>query len=66
VAIVGRVNYITLAEDIGHIGHRMDSRELQEIHRVLISHEEHIHYNKSSIFNLASKIHKIDVILQHR
>jgi hypothetical protein len=38
----------------------MDYIELQEIHRVLRSREEHIHYNRSSIFNLSSEIHEIE------
>jgi hypothetical protein len=38
----------------------MDSRDLQEICRVLRSHEEHIHCNRSSLFNLAAKIHEIE------
>lgn len=40
--------------------YQMDSRNLQEISSV-VSHEEHIHYNKASLFNLATKIHEIEM-----
>jgi hypothetical protein len=34
--------------------------DLQEIHRVLQSHKEHILCNRASLFNLATKIHDIE------
>jgi hypothetical protein len=38
----------------------MDNRELLEIQRTLRSHEEHVHCNRSSICNLASKLHDLE------
>jgi hypothetical protein len=65
VDFVDRACYF-LTEGNLSIGHLMDSRDLQEICRVLRSHEEHIHYNRSSLFNLAAKIHEMRVKLHHR
>ena len=44
----------------GQSGYLMDFRELQEIERVLINHEEHIHCNRSSFFIVTSKLHEIE------
>lgn len=41
-------------------GHLLDLRDLQEICRVLPSHEEHIYCNMSSFYNLVAKIHEIE------
>jgi hypothetical protein len=40
-------------------GNIADSRELQEICQDLRSHEEHVHCNRSSIFNLVFRFHEL-------
>jgi len=42
------------------IGFQMDSWDLQEIHQALQSHKEHVHYNKTSTFNVVSKLHDLE------
>jgi ribonuclease HI len=42
------------------VDYQMDSRDFQDLGRVLQSHEAHIHHNRASLFNLVRKIQEID------
>lgn len=55
--IAGRVQS-SFAEEIRFTGYQI--RELQEIRCALRSHDEYVHCNRSSIFNLVSKIHELE------
>lgn len=52
--IAGSMEHFLLAEVMSQSGCLMDSREFQEICKVLGSHEEHICCNRSSLFNVSS------------
>jgi hypothetical protein len=56
---VGSEQSFSSVEEFGSSGSQMDSRELQEICQDLRGHEEHVHCNRSSIFNLVSRFHEL-------
>jgi hypothetical protein len=56
---VGVVSSFSIV-DLGLIERQMDPWDIQEIHLALRSHEEKVHYNHSSIYNMASKLHALE------